>query len=133
MRVRLLSVTVAMVALVVVLLVALNLNSLISAWVDSAANRAEARGKPGAGGYRAPVAEQTCPGRPRRSPIRQVKDLWMQAIANDQDLATQLEQTMAQSQSIIEIGIAGEDGKILASTNPDRIGTQMRTDPICVA
>jgi signal transduction histidine kinase len=128
LRVRLLSVTVAMVALVVVLLVALNLNSLISAWADSAADRAEDAGRQ----VQAAILRRLQRDVPRpTSPVTipQVKELWMQAVATDQELAAQLEQTMAQSQSIIEIGIAGEDGRILASSNPDRIGTEMRTRP----
>ncbi|HYA17408.1 MAG TPA: ATP-binding protein [Bryobacteraceae bacterium] len=125
LRARLLSVTVAMVAIVVIALVGLNLNSLISTWVGSAADRAEDAGRQVQAsivrrierGVPAPAAPLTIP---------EVKDLWMQAIAKDAELDSLLEQTMAQSRSIIEIDVAGEDGEILASSNPERRGTRMR-------
>lgn len=125
LRVRLLSVTVAMVAIVVIALVGLNLNSLVSTWVDSAADRAEDAGRQ----MQASIVrriERDVPRPTEPVTIPEVKSIWTDAVAKDQDLASLLEQTMAQSRSIVEIDVAGEDGKILASSNPERRGTPMR-------
>ncbi len=44
---------------------------------------------------------------------------------NDADLAALLEQTMAQSRSIVEIDVANDDGIIIASSNPQSRGMIM--------
>jgi signal transduction histidine kinase len=129
LRARLLFVTIAMVAVVVIWLVGLNLNSLVGTWVDSSADRAENAGRQ----VQASVIRRIEHGvQPPTAPltIAQVKDLWMDAVAKDQDLAALLTQTMALSNSIVEIEVAGEDGRVLASSNPTRRGTQIsqRTD-----
>jgi len=63
------------------------------------------------------------PGPP--GPLADTKRLWSRIVAEDADLSALLEQTMAQSRSIVEIDVAGEDGMILASSSPVRRGTAM--------
>jgi signal transduction histidine kinase len=62
---------------------------------------------------------------PPKPSLEETKRLWREQVASDTDLAALLEQTMAQSRSIVEINVAGEDGMIVASSNPRQIGTRM--------
>jgi signal transduction histidine kinase len=57
--------------------------------------------------------------------LEATKRIWSRIVAEDGDLSALLEQTMAQSRSIVEIDVAGEDGMILASSSPVRRGTAM--------
>ena len=66
-------------------------------------------------------------GRAPSSPatLPEIRDYWNTVISDDTDMAALLEQTMAQSRSIVEIGIANDDGIIIASSNPPSRGTIM--------
>jgi signal transduction histidine kinase len=57
--------------------------------------------------------------------LADTKRVWSRIVAEDADLSALLEQTMAQSRSIVEIDVAGEDGMILASSSPARRATAM--------
>ncbi len=48
--------------------------------------------------------------------------LWNQIVTSDPDIANMLEKTMALTNGIVEINVAGQGGKILASSNPERVG-----------
>jgi signal transduction histidine kinase len=50
-------------------------------------------------------------------------------LADDEDLAALLEQTMAQSRAIVEVNVAGADGTIEASSNPRRLGSVATKQP----
>jgi signal transduction histidine kinase len=120
LRARLLSVTLSMVAVVVLTLAALNLNSLVVTLLDFALDRSQVAGQQvqsfvlrrvEAGVANAPVQPAT---------LTEAKQLWLDTISGDAELAALLEQTMAQSRSIVEINVAWEDGQIIASSNPSR-------------
>ncbi len=61
----------------------------------------------------------------RPASTAETKRLWDREIAHDADLSALLEQAMAGSRSIVEIGISGEDGIILVSSNPREAGVPM--------
>lgn len=113
LRARLLALTLSMVALVALTLTALNLNSLAGNSLDVSIGSAE-------------MAAQQMQALVRLRLAGSPKNLWAPAVAQDQDLAALLQGTMAQSSSIVEINIAGEDGMVLAGSNPQRRGTPMR-------
>ena len=126
LRARLLSLTLSMVAVVVLTLVALNVNSLVATWLEVALDRAEIAGRQVQSfmvrrieGHAAELQ-----GAPPAT-LDATKRMWSRIVAEDADLSALLEQTMAQSRSIVEIGVAGEDGMILASSSPVRRGTAM--------
>ena len=48
--------------------------------------------------------------------------LWNQIVTSDPDIAGTLVKTMALTPGILEINVAGQGGKILASSNPGRVG-----------
>jgi signal transduction histidine kinase len=125
LRARLLSLTLSMVAVVVLTLVALNVNSLVVTWLDVALERSEIAGRQVQAFMlrRIEARAAESPGPPGM--LDDTKRLWSRIVAEDADLSALLEQTMAQSRSIVEIDVAGEDGMTLASSSPVRRGTAM--------
>ncbi len=124
LRARLLSLTLSMVALVALTLISVSVNSLADNSVEIAATSSEMAGNQVQSTILRRLSEgpQT-PAQP--SSLEETKQSYRNAVAQDADLAALLEQTMAQSRSIVEINVAGEDGKILASSNPRQLGKQM--------
>ena len=59
---------------------------------------------------------------PKFGQIVGAKELWYHIVSTDRDISTMLQKTMALSSSLIEINVAGEDGKILASSSERRVG-----------
>lgn len=125
LRARLLSLTLSMVAVVVLTLVALNVNSLVAAWLDVALERSEIAGRQVQSFMLRRIEERAAEAQEAAGTLAATKRAWSRIVAEDADLSALLEQTMAQSRSIVEINVAGEDGMILASSNPVRRGTAM--------
>jgi signal transduction histidine kinase len=123
LRVRLLSLTLSMVAIVALTLVALDLNSLAVTSLDVVTGSSEMAARQ----LQSFILRRLASAGPRAAPgMAEIKRSWQQAIATDPDIASLLEQSMAQSRSIVEIDIAGEDAGILASSNPRQRGMKMR-------
>jgi len=61
--------------------------------------------------------------------ISEQEQVWSTQLQNDRRLTALLEDTMAQSSSIIEISIASMNGKVIASSNPLRPGTNFPRTP----
>jgi signal transduction histidine kinase len=124
-RVRLLSLTLSMVAIVAITLVALSLNSLTVTLLDVAISGAEMAGRQIQSFLlrRLPESLETAQAHP--ASLAATRDFWNNIVSNDADLSALLEQTMAQSRSIVEIGIANDEGIILASSNPRSRGGSM--------
>ena len=126
LRARLLSLTLSMVAVVVLTLVALNVNSLVATGIEVALDRSEIAGRQVQAfmvrRIEGRVAE--LPGAPPGT-LDATKRLWSRIVGGDADLSALLEQTMAQLRSIVEIDVADENGMILASSSPVRRGTEM--------
>ena len=126
LRARLLSLTLSMVAVVVLTLVALNVNSLVATWLDVALERSEIAGRQVQSFMLRRIEERAAQMQPAPpGTLDDTKRIWSRIVAEDADLSALLEQTMAQSRSIVEIDVAGEDGMILASSSPVRRGTAM--------
>jgi signal transduction histidine kinase len=125
LRVRLLSLTLSMVAIVAVTLVALSLNSLTVTLLDVAISGSEMAGRQIQSFLLRRLPESLGRALSRPATLSEMRDYWNTVVSNDADLAALLEQTMAQSRSIVEIGIANDDGIILASSNPQSRGAIM--------
>jgi len=125
LRVRLLSLTLSMVAIVAVTLVALSLNSLTVTLLDVAVSSSEMAGRQIQSFLlrRLPESLARAPSPP--ASLAGTRDYWNSVISDDADLAALLEQTMAQSRSIVEIGVANDDGIVIASSNPQSRGAIM--------
>jgi signal transduction histidine kinase len=125
LRVRLLSLTLSMVAIVAVTLVALSLNSLTVTLLDVAISSSEMAGRQIQSFLLRHLPESLGRAPSRPANLSEMRDYWNTVISDDADLAALLEQTMAQSRSIVEIGIANDDGIIIASSNPQSRGAIM--------
>ena len=139
LRLRLIVLIAALVTVVVLSLSGLYLNSLldslsavalersefasqqVNAFISDRINRSAA----------APAPTPTPAGRPVRQPappptIEETKAQWRALVADDPDIATLLVRTMALSPALVEINVAGQDGVILASSNPERVGQPLK-------
>ena len=125
LRVRLLSLMLSMVAIVAVTLVALSLNSLTVTLLDVAISGSEMAGSQIQAFLLRRLSESIENVATRPATLPETRDFWNAAIAKDADLAALLEQTMAQSRSIVEIGVANDGGIIMASSNPQSRGAVM--------
>jgi len=121
LRARLLVLTLSMVAIVSVTLVALSLNSLVDTSLDVAIGSSEMAGRQIQSFIQRRLTENAAPA----PTLAETKQIWRDTVAGDRDLAALLEQTMAQSRSIVEISVADEEGTIAASSNPERRGLPM--------
>jgi signal transduction histidine kinase len=115
----------AMVAIVALTLVALNVHSLVTTLLDVAISSSEMAGRQVQAFLlrRLPESIDRAPSRP--GTLEETRVYWSAAVAKDAELAALLEETMAQSRSIVEIGVADENGIIRASSNPTSIGKAM--------
>jgi signal transduction histidine kinase len=129
LRARLLLLSLSMGAAVVLTLVALNFNSLVVTWLDVALERSDAAGQQVQSFMLRRIQERAAEARGTPGTLAATKRVWSRIVAGDADLSALLEQTMAQSKSIVEIDVAGEDGIILASSRPVRRGTAMNAKP----
>jgi len=59
---------------------------------------------------------------PAPTDLTQTETQWREIVANDPDVSNMLFRTMALSAALLEINVAGQDGSILASSNPSRLG-----------
>ena len=121
LRTRLLALTVSMVAIVALTLIALNVNSLVMASFDSAIGSSEMAGRQ----IQSVIMRRLSSALPAGTGFLDTKRTWNQMVMADKDLAALLEQTMAQSRSIVEIDVANEEGVILASSNPRKPGVPL--------
>lgn len=125
LRARILSMTLAMVAIIVLSLVAINLDNMVARWLDSSLERSEIAGRQIQAFMLRRIEERTAALTRPPDDLESIKRTWSSIVKDDGDLAALLEQTMAQSRAIIEINVASEDGHVLASSNPARAGEMM--------
>ena len=126
LRVRLLSLTLSIAALIALTLISVSVNSLAGNSVFGALLSS----KMANGLVRSFILKRLSESSavpPGPLSVEEMKQFWTDDVAHDADLATLLEQTMAQSGSIVEIDIAGQDGVILASSNPKQVGARMKS------
>ncbi len=125
LRGRLLSLTLAMVAIVALTLVALNVHCLVTTLLDVAISNSEMAGRQVQAFLLRQLPKSIDRAPSRLVTLTQTRAYWNSVVARDAELSALLEQTMAQSRSIVEIGVADENGIILSSSNPTSIGRVM--------
>jgi signal transduction histidine kinase len=123
LRGRLLSLTLSMVGVVAITLTALNVNTLAVTSIDVAIASSEAAAHQIQAFVLRRLSEDGA-GSAAPANMAEAKRLWRNRVANDAEIDALLEQVMAQSRSIIEVGIADENGVTLASSNPRQVGQQ---------
>ena len=112
---------VALVVSVVLALSALNLHSVATAMFGDVAERAQTIAQQ----VQAMLVQrlnQVSAGLPPAQTLDELKAQWTEIVRSDQELANQLNLTLASSRIIIEIQVTGEAGKILASSDPESVG-----------
>jgi signal transduction histidine kinase len=120
---------VALMTAVVVTLSLLYLNGVMEAWSAGVLERAELAGQQVKTVLLERVAERSAQQPVPPATLEESKRLWSEIIADDRAVATMLERTMAYGRAIVEINVAGEDGRILASSNPTRKGARLAPLP----
>jgi signal transduction histidine kinase len=119
LRARLLVLMLSMVAMVALTLIALNLDSLAVASLDFAISSSDFAGQ----AVHSSIIRLLSDSPPTPFTLAETKRFWSEEVTQDLNLANLLERTMAQSRSIVEINVVGEDGSIVASSNPQRLGS----------
>ncbi len=124
LRVRLTLLIVALVALVAVALSALYLDSLVNSLSGEAIERSRVASQQISAflidHFNAQSESYEAPAN-----VEDTKGLWYQIVSSDRDVNAMLVKVMAPFPSIVEINVASEDGRILASSNELRIGTTL--------
>ena len=121
LRLRLILLTVALVTVVVTILSGLYLTSLVNSLSATALDRAELASQQ-VNAYINDRINRFSAVEPAPTDLAQTETQWRDIVANDPDISTMLFRTMALSAALLEINIAGQDGVVLASSNPSRIG-----------
>lgn len=124
LRTRLLWLSMPTVAIVVMVLMAIHVNSLIDLWLDQAIERSDIAARQMQSFLLKRIEERSAV-QPAPATLEAAKRMWTSILRDDAELPLILQQTLVQSRSIVEIRIAGEDGIVLASSNAARISTRM--------
>jgi signal transduction histidine kinase len=124
LRVRLILLTVTLVTLVAFVLSALYLNSLVNTLSANALERSELTSQQ-VNAFLIDHINQHSGEFVTPANVADTKAIWHKIVETDADISSMLERTMALSPALVEINIAGEDGRILTSSNPQRVGTPL--------
>lgn len=124
LRARLLWLSLSTVAIVVVALMTIHMNSLTELWLDQAIERSDIAARQMQSFLLKRIEERSA-GQPPPGTVDEAKRMWTSIVRDDTELPLILQQTLVQSRSIVEIEVAGENGVVLASSNAARISTLM--------
>lgn len=129
LRARLLILSIATVAIIVVALLAVHVNSLIVNALSNVIDRSDVAGRQIQAFMRRRIEERLLAKGSLPQDATERKRLYASIVEEDEDLAAMLIEQMAESRSIVEIDIAGENGMILASSNPSQTGKPLVAKP----
>src|SRR5271168_1473904 len=124
LRLRLILLIVALVALVAVTLSALHLNTLLRSLSEGATKQSELASQQ-VSSFLSDHVNQHYKDRATPSTMEETRAVWRGIVATDPDIATMLEKMMALSNSLVEINVADEHRTVLVSSNPQRNGSQL--------
>jgi signal transduction histidine kinase len=125
LRVRLVLLILVVVALAAVALSAVELQTLVNLLTSDAIERSSLTGEQVSALLRDHI-ERYSANYPAPQGLAEIKALWNDIVADDSGFHRLLLQMMASSRSLLEINVAGEDGVILASSNPDVVRTTLQ-------
>ena len=124
LRLRLVLLILVLVALVAVTLSALELQTLVEAYTDQARQDAELAGQQVSAFLIDQINLHAADYEPPES-IAQTRAMWTDIAATDPDISPELERTTVPIPSLLEINIAGRNGRILASSSPPNISERL--------
>lgn len=121
-KTRLLVLITGAVAMVVVAMAALEINTLVATLLDHASERSTSTAQLVKTQVMARTQNLPENLRPRGGSLADLKLAWRRAIENDKEFSELLAATLAQTRSIVEISVADEMRLVVASSNPARPG-----------
>lgn len=121
LKVTIILLTVTVTASIVAVLFLVQINNVVDSWLNSSLEVAEIAGQQ--------IKHVLIIRLQERTPAGGTKQEWTRILREDRNLASLLEATMAQAHSLIEISIMGDDGTVIASSNPMRPGKRMTQEP----
>lgn len=124
LRLRLILLIVALVALVAVTLSALHLDTLLRSLSGDAAKQSELASQQ-VSSFLSDHVNQHYKDRATPATMEETRAVWRDIVATDPDIANMLEKMMALSHSLVEINVADEGHTVLVSSNPQRAGTPL--------
>jgi len=120
LKVRLTVTMVGMVVLTVLILSGMQLNSLVSTWLEHTNERSRTTAEFVKRWVLHRVNEM--PPAPPGTSASEIRRLWLERIADDEELPKLLTGTLVETRSIVEISVAGPRERVLASSNSERVG-----------
>jgi signal transduction histidine kinase len=125
LRVRLVLLILVVVALAAIALSAVELETLVDLLTTDAIERSSLTGQQVSALLRDHI-ERYSENYPTPQNLEEVKALWNDIVSDDEQFHQLLVQMMVSSRSLLEINVAGENGIILASSNPSSVRTLLR-------
>ena len=125
LRVRLVLLILVVVALAAVALSAVELETLVNLLTTDAIERSTLTGQQ-VGALLRDHLERYSEDYPTPQSLEEIKTLWNDIVSEDAQFHRLLLQMMAASRSLLEINVAGENGLILASSNPPAVQTTVQ-------
>jgi signal transduction histidine kinase/HAMP domain-containing protein len=116
--------TAAVAATIVIALLIVQLNNLVESYVASSLETADLAGQQIKHSLIVRLQEQE-----KREAAQGRNQSLSELLRSDHGFALLLESTMAETHSLVEISVAGQDGTVIASSNPLRPGTAMQKYP----
>src|SRR5579871_3314678 len=124
LRIRFILLVVALVAVVAVALSVLYLDNLVRSLANEAIERGQLASRQVSKSLEDRINQQSTKYQAPAT-AEDTKNLWHQIVSGDPELNITLLGMMAPFPNISEINVADENGKILASSNPQRIGKSL--------
>jgi signal transduction histidine kinase len=125
LRLRLILLIVLLMTVVVVVLSGLYLNSLVDSLSEAALERSELASQQVNAFITDRINHHQFPS-PAPANIEETTATWEAIVSTDQDIAAMLVRTMALSPALVEINVAGQNGVIINSSDPSRIGQPIK-------
>ncbi|HEY2843321.1 MAG TPA: ATP-binding protein [Bryobacteraceae bacterium] len=125
LRVRLVLLILIVVALAAVALSAVELDNLVNLLTSNAIERSNLAGEQISALLRDHIDRYSA-NFPSPQNLDEIKALWNNIVSDDSKFQLLLLQMMASSRSLLEINVAGENGVILASSNPAAVMTLLQ-------
>ncbi|MBI5280988.1 MAG: PAS domain-containing protein [Candidatus Solibacter usitatus] len=122
LRSRLMLILTGMAAVLSLILVAIQINTLIQIWLEQTDERVALTAHFVKSYVQDRAQERAAAMTPQPANLDRRVELWREVIAQDRELPELLGRTLAQRGSVVEISVAGEWGRTLASSNAEKVG-----------
>ncbi len=123
LKTRLVLLVVALAVTVVVAISALYLGTMVDAWSSQSLERADLAVQQAKASLL--DALETASKVHRMETVADTKRVWTETVTISPTISDMLQRILTNTKELVEIQIAGEDGKILVSSNPSRRGTDL--------